>query len=257
TRVDNRYESIDIGGPFNQVTTPSAESLRRIFVCGHAPGKHSAACARPIVTAFATRAFRRPATPQEVQQLLGFVALARKHGDGFEDAIATALQAVLVSPNFLYRIERDIDQGRPAQPGAASVSVGAYELASRLSYFLWSSMPDAELLRAAGYGSLRQPAVLAAQTRRMLADPKSFALVEDFAGQWLQFKNIDVVRPDLERFPVFDDGLRLSMRRETELFLGNIVINDRSVMELLDAKYTFVNERLARFYGIEGVSGPE
>jgi hypothetical protein len=160
---------------------------------------------------------------------------------------------VLVSPNFLYRIEYD----RPAPPGAASVPVDQYELASRLSYFLWSSAPDAELLRLAKQGSLREPAVLEAQVRRMLRDPKSFALVENFAGQWLQFRNIDVVRPDLERFPLFDDGLRLSMRRETELFIDHIIRQDRSILELLDADYTFLDERLARFYGVPGITGPE
>jgi hypothetical protein len=252
-RVDNRYESIDVGGPFNQVTTPSPESLRRVYVCGHAPGKHTAACARLIVTSFAGRAYRRPATSQELEQLLGFFNLARKQGDSFEEGIATALQAVLVSPNFLYRIEKD----EPAPPERSFVPVSQYELASRLSYFLWSSTPDAELLRLARQGSLRQPGVLTAQVKRMLHDAKSFALVENFAGQWLQFKNIDVVRPDLERFPAFDEGLRQAMRRETELFIDNIFRNDGSVLELLDANYTFLNERLARFYGIAGVEGPQ
>src|ERR1700730_15931912 len=144
-RVDNRWESIDVGGPFNQVTTPSAESLHRIYVCGHASGKHTAACARVIVTSFASRAYRRPATSQEVEQLLGFVTLARKQGDSFEEGIATALEAALVSPNFLYRIERD----QPAQSGRSFLPVSQYELTSRLSYFLWSSTPDAELLRLA------------------------------------------------------------------------------------------------------------
>jgi hypothetical protein len=253
TRVDNRYEAIDIGGPFNQVTAASPESLRRIYVCGHAAGKHSDACARTILTSFAGRAFRRPATPKEVEQFLSLATLARKQGDSFEEGIATAVQAVLVSPNFLYRIEHD----RAAPPGRSAVPVSPYELASRLSYFLWSSMPDAELLRLAGQSVLGQPSVLDAQVKRMLRDPKSAALVENFAGQWLQFKNIDVVRPDLERFPEFDEGLRQAMRRETELFLQNIVRSDGSVMELLDANYTFLNERLARFYGIPGVSGPE
>ncbi len=252
-RVDNRWESIDVGGPFNQVTAPSPESLRRIYVCGHAPGKHTAACARIILSSFASRAFRQPVTPQEVDQLLGFAALARKQGDSFEEGIATALEAVLVSPNFLYRIERD----QPAPPGHSYAPVSQYELASRLSYFFWSSTPDAELLRLAGQGSLRRPDVLATQVKRMLRDAKSFALVENFAGQWLQFKNIDVVRPDLARFPVFDEGLRQAMRRETELFIDNVFRNDGNLIDLLDANYTFLNERLARYYGIEGVTGPE
>jgi hypothetical protein len=150
-----------------------------------------------------------------------------------------------------------MERDQPAPPGRSSVAVGQYELASRLSYFLWSSMPDAELFRLAGEGKLRQPPVLEAQVKKMLRDPKSSALVENFAGQWLQFKNIDVVRPDLERFPTFEESLRQAMRRETELFIEDIVRNDRSVLELLDARHTFVNERLARFYGIPGVSGPE
>ena len=252
-RVDNRYEAIDIGGPFDQATGPSPESLRRVFVCGHAAGKHTPACARTILTAFARRAFRRPVTAKEVDPFVDMVALARRHGDSFEEGIAAALEAVLVSPDFLFRIERD----RPGAAGRTMARVGPYELASRLSYFLWSSMPDAELLRAAAQGGLEQPAGLDAQVRRMLRDPKAFALVEDFAGQWLQFRNIEVVRPDLERFREFDESLRLAMRRETELFLDHVFRQDRSVLEVLDADYTFLNERLARFYGIEGVTGPE
>jgi hypothetical protein len=253
TRVDNRYESIDIGGPFNQKPGASMESLRRIFVCGHSQGKHADSCARVILTDFASRAFRRPATSGEVDEYLSYVSLARKHGDPFEEGIATALEAVLVSPKFLYRIERD----QPPASGQSSVAVSDYELASRLSYFLWSSTPDADLLRAAAQRKLRQPDVLKAEVMRMLRDPKSSALVENFFGEWLQFKNIDVVRPDLEKFPMFDDGLRLAMRRETEMFVDNLIRNNRSVLELLDADYTFVNERLARFYGIPGVTGPE
>jgi hypothetical protein len=253
TRVDNRFESIDIGGPFNQAAGPSPENVRRIFVCGHAPGKHTDACARTILTSFTTRAFRRPAAAGEVQEYLGYVNLARKQGDSLEEGIALALQAVLVSPSFLYRIERDPQ----AAPGRTWSPVSAYELATRLSYFLWSSMPDAELLRAAGQGHLRQPTVLNAQVMRMLRDPKASALAENFGGQWLQFKNIDVVRPDIERFPTFDDGLRQAMRRETGMFLENLIRNDGSVLDLLDANYSFLNERLARFYGIAGVTGPE
>jgi hypothetical protein len=252
TRVDNRYEAIDIGGPFGQSTGPSPESLRRIYVCGHAPGKHTGACARVILSSFVGRAFRRPASPGEVREYLRYVALAREHGDSFEEGIATALQAVLVSPKFLFRIEKDRQP-----PGRSDMPLSDHELASRIAYFLWSSTPDEELLRTAGQGRLREAPVLDAQVMRMLRDPRSFALVENFAGQWLQFKNIDVVRPDLERFPMFDDGLRYAMRRETELFLESIIRNDGSVLDLLDADYTFVDERLARFYGIPGVSGPE
>jgi hypothetical protein len=192
-------------------------------------------------------------TARELGQLLDLVDLTRKHGDSFEEGIATALQAVLVSPSFLFRIEVD----RQAPRGRSSAPVSDCELASRLSYFLWSSTPDAVLLDAARQGTLRQPAVIEAQVRRMLGDPKSSALVEEFAGQWLQFKNMDVARPDLQRFPMFDDQLRVSMRRETTMFVESIVRQDGSVLALLDANYTFLNERLARFYGVEGVSGPE
>jgi hypothetical protein len=248
-RVDNRYESIDVGGPFNQATGPSPRSLRKVYLCA----QQTDACARTIVTSFVGRAFRRPATASEVDEYLGYVSLARRQHDSFEEGLAAALEAVLVSPKFLYRIEHD----QPATPGQSAVPVNPYELASRLSYFLWSSMPDEELLGAARTGKLRQPAVLNAQVTRMLRDPKSSALVENFAGQWLQFKNIDVVRPDLERFPEFDDGLRQAMRQETELFIEDLIRNNRSILALLDANYTFVNERLARFYGIPGITGPE
>jgi hypothetical protein len=176
---------------------------------------------------------------------MSYVSLVKNQGDSLNEGIATALQAILVSPNFLFRIEH----GSPA--------ISDYELASRLSYFLWSSTPDAELLRLAGARQLKLPAVLDAQVRRMLKDVKSQALVENFAGQWLQFKNIDVLRPDGEKFPQFDEFVRDSMRRETELFIDNIFRNDGSILEILDADYTFLNERLARFYGIKGVTGPE
>ena len=252
TRVDNRFESLDVGGPFTQATAPSPLSLRKIYVCGHAQGKHMDGCARTVITRFASRAFRRPVKAQEVAHYVDLVALARKQGDSFEEGIATALQAILVSPNFLYRMETD----QPAQAGRPWAPVTQYELASRLSDVLWSTMPDEELLRVAGQGGLRKPAVLARQVMRMLRDPKANALVEGFAGQWLQFRNIDVVKPDQERFPVFDDGLRHAMRRETELFIGSIVQEDGSLLNLLDANYTFLNERLARFYGIGGVNGP-
>jgi len=249
TRIDPRFESIDVGGPFTQTTKPSAESLSKVFVCN----EKTDACSRQIISAFASRALRRPAAQPEVDSFLKFVGLAQKHGDSFEEGIATALQAILVSSHFLYRIE----QSRPASVPNGTAPLSDYELASRLSYFLWSSTPDQELLRLAGEGQLRQPAVLDAQVRRLLKDPKSAELVKNFGGQWLQLANIDVVRPDFEKFPEWEDSLRASMRQETELFLGNIVRQDRSVLEMLKADYTFMNERLARFYGIEGVTGPE
>jgi hypothetical protein len=264
TRVDNRFESIDVGGPFEQTTGPSPEGIRRVFVCGReakvpatlvAASRQTAACARQIVNTFAERAFRRPLQPKETEPYLNLYALARKQGDSFEEGIAAALEGVMVSPGFLYRIEREPHTA--GHPDSGAVPVNEYELASRLSYFLWSSMPDAELIRLAGERRLRQPAVLDAQVRRMLRDEKARALVENFAGQWLQFRNIDVVRPDSQRFPDFDESLRYSMRRETGLFVENIVRQDASVLDFLDANYSFLDERLARFYGVPGVTGPE
>lgn len=245
TRVDNRYESIDVGGPFTQTEGPSPASVKAVFVCP----QQTAACAQTIIASFARRAFRRPVTAAETAPFVKLYGLARQQGDSFKEGIATALQGVLVSPNFLFRIERD----RPGQ----FAPVSSYELASRLSYFLWSSMPDQPLMTAAAQGTLRQPAVLAAQVKRMLRDPRSSALVDNFAGQWLQFKNIDVMKPDIEKFPEFEDYLRYSMRRETELFLENLIRDDASVLEVLDSHHTYLNERLARFYGIPGVDGPE
>ncbi len=253
TRLDNRFESIDIGGPFEQTTGPSAESRRMVFACGHLDGKHNASCPRVIVSAFAQKAFRRPLGAKEADTYLALYNLARRQGDSFDNAIAASLEAVLVAPDFLFRIERD----RPVDSKADTIPVSDYELASRLSYFLWSSMPDAELFRVASEHQLRQPAVLEAQVRRMLKDPKSVALAENFGGQWLQFRNVDVVRPDPVKFLDFDESLRRSMHRETELFLDNIVRNDGSVLDVIDANYTFLDERLARFYGIPGVRGPE
>lgn len=252
-RVDNRTESIDVGGPFNQVAGPSQASLRKIYVCGHLNGNHKSGCARLIVSNFARKAFRRPVTAKETDAFLQYVSLVRKNGDSFEEGIATALQAILVSPNFLFRIEQD----RPIVAGRTAAPINDYELASRLSYFLWSSTPDTELLRLAGARKLRQTAILEAQVRRMLRDERSRSLVENFAGQWLQFKNIDVMRPDGEKFPDFDEALRHSMRRETELFIENIIRQDGSILEFLDSNYTFLDERMARFYGIKGVTGPQ
>jgi hypothetical protein len=158
-----------------------------------------------------------------------------------------------VSPDFLFRIERD----RPVPAGVTAQKISQHELASRLSYFLWSSMPDARLRRAADAGTLRNPQVLAAEVRRMLQDPKSRALAENFGGQWLQFRALESVTRDRDKFPDFEDYLRVSMRRETELFFDSIVREDRSILDFIDGQYSFLNERLARHYGVPGVSGPE
>ncbi|MDX2031904.1 MAG: DUF1592 domain-containing protein [Blastocatellia bacterium] len=248
-----RIRTLEFAGPYNQASGPSAASLKKIFICSQ-PTDHSPSCARRIVSHVARRAWRRPVTPREVEQLTGLVTMAQQKGDSFEEGICLAIQAMLVSPHFLFRIEQD----RQERPGdASSVSIGQHELASRLSYFLWSSMPDEDLLQAADLGRLRRPDVLTAQIQRMLADPKSQALVENFGGQWLELRKLESVKPDRDRFPEFDDYFRLSIRRETELFLENIVRHDGSILDLIDGNYSFLNERLARFYQIPGVTGPE
>jgi hypothetical protein len=190
---------------------------------------------------------------REVQPIIDLTREAQQEEGSFEEGLAVGLQALLVSPEFLFRIERD----RPPAGHAASHPISPHELATRLAYFLWSSMPDAELRRAADAGTLRQPAVLAAQVTRMLRDPKSRALAENFGGQWLQFRALESVTRDRERFPDFEDYLRMSMRRETELFIEHVIHEDRSILDFIDGRYTFVNERLARHYGILDVTGPE
>jgi hypothetical protein len=244
---------IEIEGPLYPPPPVRPESHKRIFFV--MPGENGLTeenAARQIVERFATRAFRRPARSEEVDQLLNFYRLARGEGDRFEDGVRLALTAALVSPHFLYRIELD-----PPGAGEKPHAVSDYELATRLSYFLWSSMPDAELFKLAGENKLHEPAVLEAQVRRMLADSKSSALVSNFTGQWLELRNLDRSTPDPQQFPEFDEPLRKAMRQEAELFFANLVREDRSVLEMLDADYTFMNERLAKHYGVEGVKGDD
>jgi Protein of unknown function (DUF1592)/Protein of unknown function (DUF1588)/Protein of unknown function (DUF1587)/Protein of unknown function (DUF1585)/Protein of unknown function (DUF1595)/Planctomycete cytochrome C len=250
---DARVSQLEVAGPYDPPRGPSSTSLQRVYACGHLDGHHGRGCLRRILTEVAHRAYRRPVSARDVEPLVALAAQARGRGESFEDALSLALQAVLVSPDFLFRIEQD----PPPSAAEGSHPIGLHEMASRLSYFLWASLPDDTLLGAADAGTLRRPDVLAAQVRRMLADPKASALVEAFGGQWLQFRALESKSPDRERFPLFDDNLRLSMVRETELFLGGIVREDRSILELLDAPYTFLNERLARHYDIAGVTGPE
>jgi hypothetical protein len=222
------------------------EARKRVFICGHKKGQHQAACARTNLAAFARRAYRRPVTDAEVDRLVRFVHTAQRHGDTLEQGVLVAVKAALVSPNFLFRIEHD---------QAATQKVSDVELASRLSYFLWSSMPDDELLHLAEERRLGAPSVLDEQVRRMLRDPKSRALVENFGGQWLELRNLDAAVPDENKFPEFGGVLRSAMRQETELFFDAIVREDRSIFDFIDANFTFLNERLAKHYGIEGVTG--
>jgi hypothetical protein len=205
-----------------------------------------------ILRAFADRAYRRPITHDELTRLLRFVEAVRKDGESYEKGLRMALRAVLTSPHFLFRIEAD------AGPGEASATgLEDFRLASRLSYFLWGSMPDEELFRAAARRTLRRKNDLSAQVQRMLRNPRSRSLAENFASQWLQTRALKELVPDPGSFPDFDEPLRAAMFQETELFFAAIVREDRSVLEFLDADFTFVNERLARHYGIPGVQGDE
>jgi hypothetical protein len=248
-----RISALEIGGPYTQNKGAAPESLKNIYACGHLNGNHLAGCEQKIISHLAHRAFRRPVTAEEVNRLVGLVAMARQKGDSFEEGLCLAMQAILVSPHFLFRIEKDA-----ATSGADnSFALSQHELASRLSYFLWSSMPDEELLGCADQGTLRKPAVLTAQVRRMLKDPKSRALVENFGGQWLELRRLESAKPDRELFPQFSEYLRMSMRRETELFFESIVREDRSIIDFINGDFTFLNEQLARFYKIPDVKGPE
>jgi len=252
-RIQPAVYSISIGGPFDATGAGDLPSRKRIFVCNPLTPSNAAAedrCARTILSTLARRAYRRPVTDEDLRVPLKFYKDARAEGN-FDDGVEMALRAILTSPEFLFRVERDPANARPGQ----SYRISDLELASRLSFFLWSSIPDDELLNLATQGKLHEPAVQEQQVRRMMADSRSKSLVTDFAGQWLYLRNLAAVVPDARLFPDFDDNLRQAMRRETELFFENIVREDRSVIELLGADYTFLNERLARHYGIPNVYG--
>lgn len=236
-------EYVEIRGPGGIVLPAIPEGYRLTFSCGHPMGQHTPACVRDNLESLARRAWRRPVTSAEIDRLMRTVSAAQPGGNP-EQQMETGLEAILVSPSFLFRIE-----------GVISPREKDFELASRLSYFLWSSMPDPELFRAAGRGELDDPAALEAQARRMIADPKSFALAENFAAQWLEFRNLDAIRRDPSRFPQFTSDLRDAMRTETELFVDYVLKHDRGILDFLTAKYSFVNESLARLYAIPNLSG--
>jgi len=244
---------LEIVGPFNPSPQPPA-SYRKVFVCGHAPGKHNPQCAHQVVSSLMEHAYRRPVTDQELASKLNLVSMVRRDGGTFEEGIKLALQAILASPDFLFRIEKDPAHGIAA---TNAYRLDDYELASRLSYFLWASMPDDELYRAAKERRLRQPPVLEAQVRRMLADPKSHNLVDNWAAQWLQLRSLGRTKPDPKRFPTVDDELLDAMRHETSLFVEAIIREDRSILDFIDAPFTYVNGPLARHYGIPGINGEE
>jgi mono/diheme cytochrome c family protein len=247
-----RLKAVMVEGPYKVTGISQTPSRERLFVCKPAGVADEAACAARILTSLARRAYRRPVTVADVEAPIKFYRQARERGGNFDAGIRSGVARVLASPSFLYRIERD-----PAglRAGAAH-AVSDVELASRLSFFLWSSIPDEKLLNMAVAGQLRQPGVIAGQVRRMIEDDRADALATNFAGQWLQLRNLESkVSPDLLMFPDFDDNTRRAFRRETEMFFGHIMRENRSALELLNADYTFLNERLAKHYGIPGVYG--
>lgn len=249
-RLSPAIYQVSITGPFGRAKPGDTPSRRRIFVSRPKGPSDEGACARRILSSLVRRAYRRPATEEDLQTPLRFFREARAEG-GFEAGIEAALAAMLVSPSFLFHIERD----PPAVPPKTAYTVSDTELASRLSFFLWSSPPDDRLLDLAERKALSRPEVLTAQARRMLADPRAGALASNFAAQWLHLRNLEASTPDLRLFPDFDDNLRQSFRKETELFFESIVREDRSVLDLLSADYTYLNERLARHYGVPHVYG--
>lgn len=249
-RITPAIYSVTINGPYDAQGPGDTPSRQRLFVCRPSGKADEDACAKRVLSTLMHRAYRRPVTPGDFEAPMKFFREARAEG-GFDTGIEMALSAVLVSPEFLFRVEQD---PAGAKPGAA-YKLPDLQLASRLSFFLWSSIPDDELLDAATRGTLSQRAVLEKQVRRMLADRRSNALVTNFAGQWLHLRNLDSVTPDMRAFPGFDDNLRQAFRRETELFFESVVREDRSVLDLLSANYTFLNERLAKHYDVPGVYG--
>jgi Protein of unknown function (DUF1592)/Protein of unknown function (DUF1588)/Protein of unknown function (DUF1587)/Protein of unknown function (DUF1585)/Protein of unknown function (DUF1595) len=248
-----RLRTVSIDGPYNVFGLSEGPSRQRLYVCHPGASASDEACATKILTNLARHAYRRPVTSAEVEAPLSFYKKSRQTGGSFDDGIRAGVARVLSSPYFLYRIEKD---PAGAAPGVAH-PVSDVELASRLSFFLWSSIPDEKLLDLAAAGRLRAPGVLTEQVERMIDDERSDALVENFTGQWLQLRNLEAkVVPDLLMFPDFDDNVRKAFRKETEMFFGYILRDNRSTLELMSADYTFVDERLAQHYGIPGVYGP-
>jgi hypothetical protein len=242
-------QSLSVQGPYN-IEPASQPAAAQLFVCRPIAAVGEAACARRVVANVARRAYRRPLQPRELDELVGFYNEGRK-GASFNAGVEFALRRILASPSFVFRPEYEPDTIAAGTP----YRITDYELASRLSFFLWSSIPDDELLRVAGTGTLSKPDVLRAQVRRMLADAKSSALVDNFAGQWLQLRNLRGITPNPETYPDFDDNLRQAFRTEAEMFFASVIREDRNVLDLMTASDTFVNERLARHYGVPNVFG--
>ncbi|MDQ6662878.1 MAG: DUF1592 domain-containing protein, partial [Acidobacteriota bacterium] len=247
-----RFTSVTVAGPYNIKEPGDTPSRRKIFVCHPASAQEEDPCARRILSNLGRRAYRRPFTAADLKPLLTFYQAGRKEGN-FDNGIEVALRAMLVSPDFLFRVERDPANGAPG----SVYRINDFELASRLSFFLWSSIPDDELLNLAEKGKLSNPSVLDAQVDRMLEDRRSKAFVENFAGQWLYLRNLAQVKPDQDAFPEFDSSLRQSFQRETELFFEAVMRENRPVTDLLSANFTYLNQRLAEHYGIPNVYGPQ
>ena len=238
--------------PFDVATTTEESPAQRRLISARPTANTEAAkdkATRHVLAAYLPRAYRRPVTSPEIDQIARIAGLARKAGGSYEKALQIAVQASLVSPNFLFHVEKDPNQGGSKRP------LNDYELATRLSYFLWSSMPDDRLMALAAQGKLQNKETLIAESKRMLKDPKARALADNFAGQWLQLRKLNVVQPDPKAYPQFTETLRGAMRTETQMYFRNVVSEDRSVLEFLDSNYTFLNETLAKHYGIEGVQG--
>jgi mono/diheme cytochrome c family protein len=246
-------DKVTVEGPFNATRSEKAPSRLKVFTCSPASERDEPACARTILSSLARRAYRGPVSDTDLTRLLDFYAKERASGGDFDAGIEGGLRFLLVHPRFLYRVEQD-----PANAAAgATYRIRDIELASRLSFFIWSSIPDEELLAAATAGRLKNPAVLEQQVRRMLKDERARALGSSFAGQWLYLRNLRGLQPDADVFPDFDHNLRDALQRETELLFESIVLEDKPVTTLIDADYTFLNERLARHYGVPNLYGTQ
>ena len=248
-----RVETVTVTGPFEPGSGKNSAVYAHLFTCQPKTAADEAPCARRILSSLARRAYRRPVTPIDVDTLVGFFNAGRKEGGSFETGIERALTRILVSPEFLFRIEMEPASATTGTP----YRVTDLELASRLSYFLWSSLPDEPLLRTAAAGRLRDSKELEQQVARMLADPRADAITKNLVGQWLYLRNVRTLAPVFEEFPDFDDDLRQAFRKETELLFDSIMRENSSVLALLTADYTFVNERLAKHYGIPNIYGSE
>jgi hypothetical protein len=242
-----------IEGPFNGLAATSTQSRDKVFECYPQESNQERECALQILSTLTSKAFRRRATEADLHEMMAFFHAGREQGGSFDYGIEAALQRILADPEFIYRRELEPPGAAPGSP----YGISDLELASRLSFFLWSSLPDEELIELASQDRLHDPKVLEQQVERMIADSRSDAFIENFTGQWLNVRGMAASEPVVDLFPDFDSTLRQAFRREIELFFGSVIHEDRSILELLTADYTFVNERLAKHYGIPGVYGSQ